>query len=200
MKPSEIRHQIRDAGMGCESSHYQFRELREHVQERIDYARELGLKQMIVAALSLPRDAKMADWERAATDLNRIGEQTRKAGIQLGFHNHNIEFKKLDGVLIYDRLMSVLDPSAVKMQFQVAVASLGIDPVGVLDQYPGRIVSLHLQDWSPVEKKLVAVGQGSIPWSKLFAAAKKAGVQNYFVELDLDAMKASYAYLHRLDA
>ena len=31
------------------------------------------------------------DWKRAADDLNKVGEQTKKAGIQLGFHNHNFE-------------------------------------------------------------------------------------------------------------
>ena len=35
---------------------------------------------------------------------------------------------------------------------------------------------------------------------QLFAAAKKAGVKNYFVEMDMDAMKASCAFLKTLKA
>ena len=42
------------------------------------------------------------------------------------------------------------------------------------------------------------IGQGSVDWKKLFTAAKKAGVKNYFVEMNLDAMKASYPFLHDL--
>jgi sugar phosphate isomerase/epimerase len=46
----------------------------------------------------------------------------------------------------------------------------------------------------------VAVGKGVVDWPKTFAAAKKAGVKNYFVELNLDQMKESYPYLHGLKA
>jgi sugar phosphate isomerase/epimerase len=77
---------------------------------------------------------------------------------------------------------------------------LGFDPAEVLQKYPGRFASLHLQDWSVPDKKMMPVGQGSIDWKKLFAAAKKAGVKNYFVEMDMNALKASYPYLHRLDS
>ena len=57
---------------------------------------------------------------------------------------------------------------------------------------------MHLQDWSAADKKQVAVGQGVVDWKKLFAAAKTGGVKNYFVELNLEALKASYQYLHEL--
>jgi len=140
----------------------------------------------------------MADWTRAAGELNRIGEQTKKAGIQLGFHNHNFEFRKIDGVLIYDKLMNEFDPKLVKMQFQVAVISLGYEAATFLRKYPGRFISLHLADWSPADKKSVPVGAGVVDWEKLFAAAKTGGVENYFVEMNMDALKASYPYLHGL--
>jgi hypothetical protein len=37
-----------------------------------------------------------------------------------------------------------------------------------------------------------------VDWNKTFAAAKAAGVKNYFVELDMDKLKPSYEYLHAL--
>jgi sugar phosphate isomerase/epimerase len=67
-----------------------------------------------------------------------------------------------------------------------------------MTKYPGRFCSLHLQDWSAAEKKQMPIGQGSVDWKKLFAAAKKGGVKNYFVEMNMAAMKESYPYLHDL--
>jgi sugar phosphate isomerase/epimerase len=198
MKASEIRRMIHGAGLGCESCHFQFRELKESLDDRIAYAQELGLKQMIVATFALRRDATLADWTQAADELNKIGEQTRKAGIQLGFHNHDFEFKEIGGVLIYDELMKKLDPKLVKMQFQVAVISLGYEAATYLTKYPGRFISLHLVDWSAAEKKIVPIGTGSIDWKKLFAAAKTGGIKNYFVEMNWDLMQASVPYLHKL--
>jgi sugar phosphate isomerase/epimerase len=198
LKAPEMRKIIHDAGLGCESCHYQFRELKENLDDRIAFAKELGLKQMILSTFGLRQDATMADWVQAAHDLNQIGEKVRKAGLQLGFHNHNFEFKQIDGELVYDKLMSELDPKLVKMQFQVSVISLGYEAASFFNKYPGRFISIHLQDWSGADKKQVAVGQGDVDWKKLFAAAKTGGVKNYFVELNMDAMKASYPYLHAL--
>ncbi|MEO8371803.1 MAG: sugar phosphate isomerase/epimerase [Candidatus Solibacter sp.] len=196
--PEKTRATIEGAGLRCESCHYGFREMKENPDERIAFAKGLGLKQMVVSTFGLPATATLQDWKTAASTLNGIGERTQKAGIQLGFHNHNGEFAKLDDTLIYDALLQTLDPKLVKLQFQVAVISLGVEAATYLKKYPGRFLSLHLADYSTAEKKGVAVGQGVVDWKGLFAAAKSAGVQNYFVEMNLEFMAASYAYLHKM--
>ena len=198
LSASEIRRTIEGAGLHCESCHYSFQELKEHLDERIAFARELGLKQMIASGFWLKPDATMTDWMRSAEELNRMGERTKQAGIQLGFHNHHFEFKKLDGVLIYDALMGKLDPELIKMQFQVAVISLGYEAATFFKKYPGRFISLHLSDWSSLTKKAAPIGQGAIDWKQLFDAAPIGGVKNYFVEMNFEAMKASYPFLRDL--
>src|SRR5580704_4123909 len=125
MKPSELREKIHAAGLGCESCHFGFGELKDHLDARLEFAQGLGLKQMIIATFGVAKDAKMADWMHAVDDANKLGERTQKANIQLGFHNHDFEFQKIDNELIYDKLMAEFDPMAVKMQFQVSVIRLG---------------------------------------------------------------------------
>ncbi len=198
MTAKEVRQVIQGAGLHCESCHYGFRELKESLPERIAYAKELGLKQMVLSSFGLPQQATMSDWARAAGEMNKIAEQIRKAGMQAGFHNHHGEFAKIDGALIYDKLMSEFDAKLVKMQFQVAVISIGYEAAAYMEKYPGRFISMHLADWSAAEKKTAAVGAGVVDWKKLFQAAKKGGVKNYFVEVNLELMKASYPYLRDL--
>ncbi len=199
-KAGELRDLIRATGLGCESCHYNFAELKNNLDDRIAFAKELGLKQMVLATFGLRREATLSDWARACDELNKIGEQTRKAGMQTGFHNHAGEFEKIDGVLLYDHIMGKLDPKFVKMQFQVSVVSLGYEAATYLAKYSGRFLSLHLQDWAPEEKKQVAVGKGAVDWKKLFAAAKKSGIANYFVELPMEMLQPSYQFLHDLKA
>jgi sugar phosphate isomerase/epimerase len=198
MKAAEMRKIIRGTGLRCESCHYQFQELKQNLDDRISFAKELGLKCMVLSSFGLRPQATMDDWKRAADELNQVGAKTQKAGLQTGFHNHNTEFSQIGGVLVYDELMRAFDPKLVKMQFQVAVISLGFEAATYLTKYPGRFISLHLADWSAADKKSVPVGQGVVDWKKLFSAAKKGGVKNYYVEMDLDAMKASYPFLHNL--
>lgn len=197
MPAAEMRGKIQAAGLRCESCHYPFAGLKPHVEERLAYAQELGLKQMIISTFWLPKDASLSDWMRSADEANKLGERTRAAGIQLGFHNHDFEFHKIDGELIYDRLMGEFDPQLIKMQFQVSVISLGYQAADYFEKYPGRFISIHLQDWSPTEKKEVALGQGVVDWNRLFGAAKKAGVKNYFVELDGDDLKNSVPFVRK---
>jgi len=198
MPAAEMRRIIKAAGLRCESCHYGARELSTNLDERIAFAKELGLKQMVLSSFGLRQDATIDDWRRVADELNKIGERTLKAGIQTGFHNHNFEFREIAGVLIYDELMKQFDPKLVKMQFQVAVISMGYEAATYLRKYPGRFCSLHLADWSSADKKAVPVGKGVVDWKKLFAAAKTGGVKNYFVEMNLEAMKDSYPYLRDL--
>ncbi len=198
MTGSEMRRRIGDAGLRCESCHYTFWELKENLPERIAYAQELGLKQMILSSFSI-RNGSLSDWARAAGEMNKIAEQMKNAGFQGGFHNHDGEFKQIDGELIYDRLLRELDGGLVKLQYQVAVGRLGFDAAELFKKYSGRFISLHLQDWSSSDQQSTPLGKGAVDWKKLFTEAKKAGVKNYFVEVDPEMMKESCTYIQSLD-
>lgn len=198
MKASEMKKIVEDAGLVLASTHYAMGELRNNLSERIDFALESGQKQMIASSFWLPKDSKLSDWKKAADELNEIAAKSKKAGIQMGFHNHHMEFEKLDGVYIYDKLLEFFDPELVKMQFQVAVISIGVKAETYFAKYPGRFISAHLADWSPTTNKQVAVGQGAVDWKELFAAAEKCGVKNYFVEMDPGTFKDSANYIKQL--
>jgi len=83
MQPAALRERIHAAGLGCASCHFGFTELRDHLDERLAFAKELGLRQMIIATFGVPKDAKMTDWMHAVDEANKLGE------------------------LIYDKLMGV---------------------------------------------------------------------------------------------
>ncbi len=194
----EMKQIINDAGLAFESTHYGFREFRENLDERIQFATDSGQKQMILSSFGLPAKATLDDWKKAADELNKYGEKTKKAGIQMGFHNHHGEFAQLEGKLIYDVLMETFDPELVKMQFQVAVISIGYKAADYFKKYPGRFISAHLADYSETEKKNVALGKGIVDWNEFFASLKKGGVKNIFLEMDLDTFKDSAAFIANL--
>jgi sugar phosphate isomerase/epimerase len=196
-KGGEMKKIINDAGLAFESTHYGMDELRKHLSERIDFALESGQKQMIVSSFGLPGNASLDDWKKAAGELNEIGLKTKAAGLQTGYHNHHMEFEKIDGALIYDTLLEKFDPQAVKMQFQVAVISIGYKAADYFNKYPGRFISAHLADWSPDKKTNVALGTGVVNWKELIGAAGRAGVKNLFVEMDPDTFKPSAEYYNK---
>jgi Xylose isomerase-like TIM barrel. len=198
LKAKEMKKIINDTGLTWPSTHYGMDELRQHIDERIEFAKESGQVQMILSSFDLQKEATISDWLKAADELNIIGSKTMKSGIQMGYHNHDMEFEKIGDTLIYDALMSQLDPAYVKMQFQVAVISKGYKASTYFKKYPGRFISAHLADWSATEKKQVPIGKGIVDWKEFFATLKTAGVKNFFVEMGIETFKESANYIHSL--
>ncbi len=199
-KGSELKKIISDAGLTCVSSHFGIDELRKNQQDRIAWAKDAGLTQMLVPSLDGPKNPTMDDVKRAADEYNKMGERAAQAGIQQGLHNETFELSKVDGKRTYDVLFELLDPQLVKFQFQVSTISEGYDAAEYFTKYPGRFVSMHVQGWDAAAKKIVPVGKGSLDWTKIFSAAKTGGIKNYFVEMKLEMMKASVPYLRSLKA
>jgi sugar phosphate isomerase/epimerase len=195
---AELTRLLGDLGVTCHSSHFSMRELRDDLPGSIAWAKDVGLTQMMVPSLDGPRHPSMDDVRRVSDEFNKMGGEVAKASLQLGLHNENFELSSVDGKRTYDVLFDLLDPKLVKFQFQCSTISEGFVAAGYFTKYPGRFISMHVQDWSTETKKTVAVGQGSIDWKRTFTAAKTGGIKNYFVEMDLDLMRASVPYLRAL--
>jgi sugar phosphate isomerase/epimerase len=112
---------------------------------------------------------------------------------------------------VFDVLFELLDPANVKFQFQVSTIRSGMVAADYFTKHPGRFISMHLQDLdlkAPPTPPAAngrgggaparPIGQGSIDWVSTFKAAKIGGVQNYFVEMNIELMKASVPYLRNL--
>jgi sugar phosphate isomerase/epimerase len=196
--PAEIRSVITDAGLSCPSCHFGFGELApDKIDRSIEFARQMGLSQMICSTFWLPAGSKLSDYTASADKLNMAAQKIRAAGMQAGFHNHEFEFAMLDGQLIYDALMHEFDPALVKMQFQTEVINLGYTAATYFEKYPGRFISAHLSDWTP-GKKEAPLGRGVIDWTAFFAAAMTGGVKNFFVEMNYDTFEDSARYVQQL--
>jgi sugar phosphate isomerase/epimerase len=150
-------------------------------------------------------------WREAADFLNRAGARAKRHGLQLAYHNHDMEFVRRDGPLGYDILLEATDPALVKFEMDCAfVAARGYDPAHYLRKHPTRIALLHIKDIErrvPVgtDPQSVAVGAGVIDWPAVFTAAKAAGIRRYYVEMDppfrqpvLQSLRESFDYLQAL--
>jgi sugar phosphate isomerase/epimerase len=218
---TEVRKILDDHGMKAESSHFSMRELRNSQGKSIDWAKEVGIAQMITATLGDGNGGSsptLDQVKKAADEYNKIADVAAKSGMQQGLHNEGFELSMVDGKRTYDLLFELLDPKLVKFQFQMSTITAGLVAAEYFLKYPGRFNSMHVQDVDmnapavPVPSKKggpggrrgmrrpqVAVGQGSIDWVKTFTAAKTGGVKNYFVEQSWELTQASVAYLKTLD-
>jgi sugar phosphate isomerase/epimerase len=212
----EIRRKLDSINMLCENCQLSYAELHQAFEEKIEFAHELNLLN-IICAPDPTRMKTIDDWKWQADQLNALGEKNRQAGFQLGYHNHDREFMAIDSVVPYDVLMARTDPKLVKFQIDVGnLTFAGADALAYLNKYPTRYFSLHAKDYLP-GRTSVPVGQGTLDWKKIFHAAKQSPIENYFAEVaaygagtlqgvpanawptdSIDQLRQSYIYLHNL--
>lgn len=209
---AEFNRVLGDHGLRCFSSHVDMTELRgEKLPWIIQWAKDRNLTQIMVPSLDGPRNPTMDQVKTLADEYNAIGAVSKKAGLQQGLHHEGFENAMVGDRRVFDVLFELLDPSLVKFQFQVSTIRNGMVAADYFTKHPGRFISMHIQDLdlqappSPPGPNGRAggpparpIGQGSIDWVGTFKAAKTGGVQNYFVEMNLDLMKASVPYLKAL--
>lgn len=204
---SELRKKIEDAGLFCKTCHFQHAEVKgDGLPKTIEFANELGLNYIVLAAAALREDATYDQWKQVVDELNESALKIKDAGLQFAYHNHSIG-PEINGEQLYDILMRLFDPELVKMQFQIACISEGFDVIGYLEKYHGRFFALHMHDWDPEKKKIVPLGQGIVDWKKLLVTAWQIGISDYGMILELESMPpddpvqdlaTSYSYLETL--
>lgn len=221
----ELRKILADHGMTAPSAHSSMGELQKGMQKLVDGAAEVGAKYLICAFPALPgnkppaaaiaEEITLEDWKWNAEQLNKLGELAKKAGLQAGYHNHNMEFRSYNGVVAFDQLLQWTDPKLVTIELDLAwVVTAGLDPVKYLKQYADRISLLHVKDVrkdavtavEEIKAQTVEIGRGKIDWQRTFAACDPQHLKHYFVEQEnftgstIDAVRASFDYLSALEA
>jgi sugar phosphate isomerase/epimerase len=184
----DVRKMMDETGIRCNSTHNDARNFRpEGIQKAIDYNKALGAKYVVMA--SSGSVTGLEGWKGVGETLTQAMEKLRPAGLRAGYHNHQTEFKPLDGKRPIE-VIAASTPKDVMLQFDVGTCvEVGGDPVAWINANPGRINSLHLKDWAPgaaTDKEKgyrVLFGEGASPWREIFSAAEKTGgVEYYLIE------------------
>jgi sugar phosphate isomerase/epimerase len=181
----DMRKLLDDLGIRCFSTH---NDSAFFSPDKIGHARELNLilgsKYMVMA--SSHEGATVEAWQKVADTLNAASEKLASDHLGVGYHNHQVEWKHLEGGARPMDILSKATKPSVVLQLDVGTClEAGSDPVAWIKANPGRIRSMHCKEWSPDPGKGYAVllGEGVAPWKELFAAAENGGgIEYYLIE------------------
>ncbi len=178
----EVRKLLDDLGVRCLSTHNPANAFTsDGIQKAIDLNQILGVKYIV---MSSPGDVSGLDgWKTVAERLNQASERLKPLGMRAGYHNHNSEFRAVEG----KRPIEILAANTSKdVALQLDTGNCmdgGGDPLALIKANPGRITSMHLKDWAAGKGASVLLGEGEIPWAKIFEAAEsKGGIEYYLIE------------------
>jgi sugar phosphate isomerase/epimerase len=218
-KTSQQQKKLYDSlGISWKSVHAGGNDLRDTPQATIDEAKAAGITNITCSFPLYPADRAafmvgptVDDWKKNADTFNKLGALCRKSGLSFGYHNHNVEFRKVGDVVPYDLLLSETDPALVQMEMDIGwVVAGGADPATYLTKYPNHYHSLHIKDLKNqgipnTNMKMISaiIGKGIIDWKTVLAAAHKTRVERAFLEIEepydpspLEMVKQSFDYLH----
>lgn len=223
MKPKDFKAMVNDLGMSWKSHHVigapfkmpkgykmpvgadgkpmvipPMLNLRDNMQQLVDEAAEGGIQYLVCA--NAPTGT-LEEIKSSIEILNKTGEAAKKAGLQFCYHNHDMEFKAIDGKVPYHLLLTETDAKKVKMELDLAWAIKGgQDPVKLFKDHPGRFPLWHVKDLDASHTNILPAGSGTIDFKRIFDARASAGMQHFFVEHDmpkdaLASITSSYAYI-----
>lgn len=201
--PKEIVSILKANRISAPSAHVDLDTIRKKWGEALDVASEIGHQYVVCPWIPENERQSANDYRRVAADLNKAAEAAKARGIGFAYHNHDFEFKPLAGTIGYDILLAETDPKLVKMELDLYwITKGGRDPIQYFNSYPRRFPLVHVKDMT-TDGQMVDVGSGTIPFAKIFAKAKLAGIEHYFVEHDnpqapFASINASYRALRAL--
>ena len=144
-----------------------------------------------------------ADVLALAEKLNTAALALEKEGLTLSYHNHAIEFERIEGELILDTIYR--NAPALRAEIDTFwVQSGGQDPAKWIRRFPGRQPLLHLKEYGIInrERVMLAVGHGNLDWDGIIAAGTESGVEYFIVEQDncngvdpFEELRRSYEFI-----
>jgi sugar phosphate isomerase/epimerase len=198
LQPKEIKTICADLGMKLSSGHIR---LDDKWKQTLEDAVTSGQEYLICS--SMPTTGQTVDnYKRTAEAFNKAGEDSKKATIKFGYHNHDFEFEKDNGQVLYDVLLNNTDPKLVNMELDLGwVVATGNDPLNYFKNHPGRFPLWHLKDMDLQKKQSTEFGKGGLQILQILQHSKQSGMKYFYVEQEeytvspFESMQENMKYL-----
>lgn len=212
--PEEFRKMCEERGISIPSTGAGYEQIVKDPQGVADRARALGAKYVMTAWIPHKKDSFNLDNARKAVDdFNAVGKVLKDNGLTFCYHVHGYEFWPYQNGTLLDYIITNTNPEYVSFEMDVMWTHFGGgDPVALLKKYGDRWKLLHLKDLKKGTKKdrsgltaeenNVPLGQGELDMVGILKAARKIGIQHYFIEDESNRVSVqvpqSIAYLKSL--
>lgn len=180
----ELRKMLDDLGLKVAGTHIRIDTLMgEKLKETIEFNRILGNKYLIVPSLPEKMRKTKADWLKAAEIMNEIADKLKPEGMRVGYHNHAIEFKPINGEIPWYIFFDAAKPEVI-MQLDTGNAMRGgvsaDEVLNIIKRYPKRAVTVHLKEYSSKNERAI-IGEGEMKWREFINLCETVGGTEWYI-------------------
>ncbi|MCI9141927.1 MAG: sugar phosphate isomerase/epimerase [Lachnospiraceae bacterium] len=139
---------LREADLSVVGVHEDLGSVKRDPDAVIREAGELGTDKIIITGMYRFDYSDISAVKNLAKDLNDSGKRLRKEGIQLLYHNHNCEFRKVEkNRTAYDMLIEETDPECVNFELDSYwPTEAGVSAIALMKQLGERMKLYHIND------------------------------------------------------
>ena len=149
LPPHYIKDTLDQIGLVPISAHVPLVEMIAQIETIIDTYKFIGCRYLVVPYLPEEYRHLTPGYEKAISEILRIGNIVADRGMTLLYHNHDFEFVVLpDGKFGLDDIYDRIPPRALKAEPDTCwIEVAGEDPAKYLKQYKDRCPVVHLKDY-----------------------------------------------------
>jgi len=184
----EIKAALDDTGLVCCGWHTPWHYLTPgNLMGTITYNKVIGNTELVVPALSKEMSDSKAAWLKSARQFNEVSEKLANYGMNIAFHNHDVEFKDMEGDTPFHYFFDNTLPG-VGMQLDNGNALSAGPETDIYDpitRYPFRARTLHHKPYSLKNGYATMIGEDDVDWARFFKLCKEhQNVQWHIVEYE----------------
>lgn len=201
----DIRKILDDNGLKAAGTHIGLETmLGDNLAKTTEFNHVIGNKNLIVPGVAAKYRSSIQAWKDTGKIFSEIAAKVKPEGFTVGYHNHSLEFEKMEGQVPLYAFYDAASPD-VKVQLDIGhAARAGADPVEVIKRYKGRIVSVHIKEYLN-DSAEPALGEGIIKWKDVFKALEAShGLEWYISEeegkscKETECIQKSIEWMHKM--
>ena len=206
---------LKESRLKATSLHADLGSLENRIDEVISKARELDTNKIVITGMYRFDYGNYDNVKSLAKRLDKVGARLHESDLQLLYHNHNVEFLKVDNkYTAYEMILKDTDPDLVKVEFDSYwPAEAGVEIIPIMEQLNDRLVLYHINDRGSRVKKApitpilksdsIELGYGNMPLKKILSldCIKNADAiileshRNWINNNPLESLEKSIAFL-----
>ena len=195
--PKGLRAKADALGLAIPTAHMPLAELDKDRARTVDMAKTLGLETVVIPHVGgADRPTTVEGWKALSKRIADHAEHLGKAGLKLGWHNHDFEYAPLpDNSRPIDLLLA---GNGVMFEPDVAwIERAHCDIATEVDKYGSKVAAIHIKDTAKPgvtkDDGWTDVGAGIIDWHKAWPTFAKTGATLLVIENDNPSDWRSFA-------
>lgn len=188
INPKNVKKMCDDIGLIICATHEPNEEIINNTQKVID---KLNILNCSYTALPYPKDMNFLDLnilDKFIKDINKAGSILNQSDKILCYHNHALEFQKINNEVILDRIYNTSDSTFIQGEPDIYwIQKGGNDPIAWCKKLKNRLPLIHLKDFIMINEHdsyYAEIGNGNLDIKNIIKEAKISGCKWYIVEQD----------------